>query len=190
MNMSNADNEWLGPLTTGRFVIGSVDQVNGRGAEEVPNFVPTRYELVQLAKHWAREDLEISWFWFVYGSTGSTETRVKSFARRRINRIAAVLGGDEVDKAIEEVHVLFREGLHDQTLWDIYCNGDESQWREVREQSWRIIESQDKTVPAKVQVAAKRQARKSRVRKPHDRVVIPTSINSEKDVTGVGDCEL
>jgi hypothetical protein len=45
-------------------------------------------------------------------------------------------------------------------------------------------------VPAKVQVAAKRQARKSRVRKPHDRVVIPTSINSEKDVTGVGDCEL
>ncbi len=37
----------------GAFVVGFVDEVNGRGAVAVPEFTATRYELFVLLKHWA-----------------------------------------------------------------------------------------------------------------------------------------
>lgn len=45
----NIDNQWLWP--TAGF-IGCVDEVNGVGAQEIPEFVPTRAELIQLLKYW------------------------------------------------------------------------------------------------------------------------------------------
>jgi hypothetical protein len=195
----NADNKELlpdlfaGPDGVVAAVLGHVDEVNGQGAEEVPDFVPTRHELIELAKYWAREELEIKWSLFLYGSLCTSEALVGSFTCRRMDRIAAVLGVDEFDQAIDEVYVRF-QAEHNQTLWDIFRNGDESQWREVQEQVWRDVDgmptARHKAVPAKVQVTAKGQARQRRVPKPHDRAVIPTSIRSQKDVTGVGDCEL
>jgi hypothetical protein len=45
----NADNADLQPLAGPNFRIGLVDKVNGEGAREVPEFIPTRAELVELA---------------------------------------------------------------------------------------------------------------------------------------------
>ena len=97
------DSQDLGPLG----VIGHVDEVNGAGSLEVPDFVPTRHELIQLVKYWATEALEIIYWWIVYGTTGSTEIRVGPFAERRIGKIAKLLGEDEVAKAIKEAHDKF-----------------------------------------------------------------------------------
>jgi len=41
----------LGPLGASFLLIGSVDEVNGQGAVEVPEFVPTRFELKIVAEH-------------------------------------------------------------------------------------------------------------------------------------------
>jgi len=46
---SNRDTEGLGVMTDGRFMIGSVDAINGRGGQEMPEFVATRHELEQVA---------------------------------------------------------------------------------------------------------------------------------------------
>ena len=48
----NADNEWLGSP----FPIAAVEEVNGPGAAELAGFVPTRHELLELARYWARPE--------------------------------------------------------------------------------------------------------------------------------------
>ena len=55
----NADNESLGAMRCGTFSIGYVEEVNGTGAQEVQEFLPTRHELLQLVKYWARVDVDI-----------------------------------------------------------------------------------------------------------------------------------
>jgi len=140
-NVENEDNELLLAFSTnGRFVIGSVDEVNGPGAQEIPDFIPTRHELIQLAKHWAREVVGIRWFEFVTGSTGSTEIRLRPYARRRIARIACLLGEDQIEAAVDEVYDQFRKEC-DEKSWDIFMNGDEAQWEAVQEEFHEKLDS-------------------------------------------------
>ena len=80
INAVNADSDFLQPLPAGPFVIGRVDRVNGAGAVEVP-FMPTRHELLQLVKYWAREILEIQYCWFLYESSGSTADSANTRSR-------------------------------------------------------------------------------------------------------------
>lgn len=123
-NQLSADSDDLGPLVAGPFQIGALDEVNGEGGIEVPDFVPTRNELLQLVKYWERVTLEIEYFWFLYQQTGSTDIRMRPFALRRINRIADVLGEEAVKQAIEEVYEEFRK-REDPRLWDIFLNGSD-----------------------------------------------------------------
>ena len=53
----NKDNESLHAWGNERFLVGYVDEVNGAGAVEVPDFVPTRHELIQIVRYWAEEAL-------------------------------------------------------------------------------------------------------------------------------------
>jgi len=55
----NADNEWLGSFGGSGLRIGAVDEVNGSGAAEVVGFIPTRHELLELARYWANVAVEI-----------------------------------------------------------------------------------------------------------------------------------
>jgi hypothetical protein len=47
-------------MRCGTFSIGYVEEVNGTGAQEVQEFLPTRHELLQLVKYWARVDVDIN----------------------------------------------------------------------------------------------------------------------------------
>jgi len=115
-------NEGLGCWGNDKITVGHVSEVNGPDSAEMPEFVPTRHELVQLAKYWATLDLDDLFDFFLYGQTGSSEWRRVAFARRRICRIATVLGEEEVQKAVEEAEKEFSKTI-DPRAWAIFKNG-------------------------------------------------------------------
>jgi hypothetical protein len=125
---SNPDSKGLGWYGNDHIVIGCVDEVNGPGSIEFPSFVPTQHELIQLAKYWATVRTDLGFSYFVDGQTGSTEIRLGPFASRRIARIAAVLGEEEVATAVKEAYDEFGKGIDPKT-WNIFMNGT----REERE---------------------------------------------------------
>jgi hypothetical protein len=131
-DVKNADNEWLGAVHAGPFVIGRIDEVNGSGAEEVP-FAPTKHELIQLVKYWTRTAFDIEYWWFLYQQYGSAESRQQSFAWRRINRIASAIGEADVKKAIDEIT---EELIKENEGWRVFLRGT----REEREALQREIE--------------------------------------------------
>jgi hypothetical protein len=112
----------LGPMQVGNFVIGVVDEIVGEGGVEVPGCVVTKYELIKIVKHWAAEIIELDFDYFLYGSTGSTEWRIREYAERRLNTIAKSIGEEEVRKAVTEAKVDFAKGV-DQRAWKIFTEG-------------------------------------------------------------------
>ena len=66
--------------------IGHVDEVNGPGACLVRGFVPTRYEVLELAKHWAEIQIDHQYFFWLYQQTGSDLSRRTAFAGERRDR--------------------------------------------------------------------------------------------------------
>jgi hypothetical protein len=118
-DVKNADNEWLEAVHAGPFVIGQVDEVNGPGAEEVP-FVPTKHELIQLVKYWTKIAFDIEYFWFLYQQYGSSESRQRNFAWRRIGRIASAMGEADVKKVIDEIS---DELVKENEGWRVFLRG-------------------------------------------------------------------
>jgi hypothetical protein len=102
--------------------VGYISEVNGPDSAEVPDFVPTRHELIQLVKYWATLDLEDRFYFFLYDQASSSECRRMAFARRRISRIATVLGEGEVQKAVEEAEQEFGKKA-DPRAWAIFKDG-------------------------------------------------------------------
>src|ERR1039458_5746896 len=74
------DARGLGPWQAGRFTIGVVDTIIGEGGLEIPGYKATKYEILHLARHWAGEILDLDFDFFLYGSTGSTEWRIREYA--------------------------------------------------------------------------------------------------------------
>lgn len=99
----NADNERLGSYDTPAFRLGAIDEVNGPGATEVAEYVPTRHELLELARYWAKYAVSIEYAWFANQQGSSSEWRQRRFAWRRVDRIRNLLGA-EVDKVLGEVY--------------------------------------------------------------------------------------
>src|SRR3989442_683651 len=99
---------------------GHVYEVNGKGAEPVEGYPLTRFELQVLARHWAREELDISIFGFLYATTGSTEIRLKPHAQDRLRRIAELVGEEEVAKEEKQVQDAMRERIGDD-YWRVFC---------------------------------------------------------------------
>jgi len=116
------DSEGLGSHGNGRITIGYASEVNGPDSGEVQDFVPTRHELIQLVKYWATLDLDQQFYFFLYTQTGSGERRRREFARRRISRIAAILGAEEVRKAIDEAEQEYGKTI-DPRAWSIFMDG-------------------------------------------------------------------
>lgn len=118
----NADNDSLGPSGGYGFIIGYVDEVNGRGAEEIQGFLATRHELIQLAKYWTTKAIDIEYWWFLYEQVGTSETRSRAFAWRRVSRIEEIVGKEEVDGAVKEAYDEYGKRL-DAKAWNIFLNG-------------------------------------------------------------------
>lgn len=138
-----ADNEGLGYWGNDKVRIGCVNEVNGPDSAEVPDFAPTRHELIQLVKYWATVALGLQFDYFLYSSTGSTEWRLGAFASRRINRIAIPLGEVEVQKAIREAEDKFSKAT-DPKAWAIFKNGTPAEQESFQDEVQRTI-SEDRS---------------------------------------------
>ena len=130
MGIRNADNDDLG--TTDSYglpgiIEGYVVEVNGELAEEIPDFVPTRDELFQLAKYWTKVERDIEFFHFRFRMTGGSEVRRATFARRRIARIESLVGKDLVNMAKEEAYAEVAKE-QDPREWDIFMNATEEKY--------------------------------------------------------------
>ena len=139
----NADNEVLGPFggdpadptpnkgpvpQVGRgFTIGFLADICGEGGKEIPDFAVTRYELLALVRFWARKSLGIQWEERVMGQTGSYEWRMRTYAGRRIENIADLIGDEPVNEAIEEAREEFGK-KRDPYAWWVFCHGGEEDW--------------------------------------------------------------
>jgi hypothetical protein len=121
-NKHGPDNEGLGFYGNGRMIVGYVEEVNGAGAVEMPGFVATKHELIQLAKYWASIRIDIQFDWFAHQCVGSSETRLESFSGRRISRIAECLGKDETNAAVENAHAEYAKNI-DPRIWNVFLNG-------------------------------------------------------------------
>ncbi len=122
------------------LVVGYVDEVNGPGALAVPEFTASRHELLVLLKHWFEIELRIRFFWFCCECVGSSDTRLKAFAKRRVGRIAEALADEAcVNKAIDEVYRVFGErrgGL----AWKVYSGeATPQEEREFREEQRKCL---------------------------------------------------
>jgi len=131
----NSDNDLLLPMG----VLGSVDEVNGPGAAEIPDFVPTRHELLQLLNFWVKEALDYEYFEFLYAQTGSTELRLIPYAWRRINRIGELLGEERAKKAVEEAYAEFGKNKN-QRDWEIFMHGSSEDWKALQDEIHREME--------------------------------------------------
>jgi hypothetical protein len=120
---ANADNEGLGFTQIGQCSIGFVDEISGTGAAECPTFVPTHKELLELARYWSRELLHCDTVCFLYGYSGSSEWRLIEYANRRLERIADILGDDNVKAIFTEVENEFRTKWGE-SAWELYKSGD------------------------------------------------------------------
>jgi len=68
--------------------------------------------------------------------TGSDCLRKTTFARRRIERIERILGGDEVKKANVEVYGEFLK-KHYKEIWNVFENGTAEEQAALEEELWR-----------------------------------------------------
>jgi hypothetical protein len=118
--------------------IGYVSEVHGPDSEEVLHFAPTRHELVQLIKYWEKILIDSDYFFFFYGQTGSRETWRRAFARRRICRIATVLGDEAVQEAIREAEEEFSKTTSP-GAWSIFKNGTPEEQKAFQDEVLRSM---------------------------------------------------
>ncbi len=109
--------------------------------DEVPGFVPTREELLQLVRYWWRTIREIEWCDFLFDEADSSSLRARFYASRRIDRIVDLLGASTVQNVIKEVEVEFSK---DKNLkyWRIFISSHEADWEAVLRQVRRESERQ------------------------------------------------
>ena len=125
-----ADSEGLGTQSeTKTFVVGEDER-------ESPEFVPTKEEVIHIAKYWVRRRLEVRFWVFKFEQCSRSEWVEGRYALNRIDRIAEILPEQELNKAIDEVEHDFKHDIGDD-VWDIFTNGTEEQRQSYREKLWR-----------------------------------------------------
>lgn len=102
----------IAPMQSLGGTSGYVEEVNGPGAWAVPEFVPSRHELVILLKYWVEIVCHIRFELNVLLQTGSDSMRREVFACMRMKRIAQALRDDEaVASAWDAVEEQFTKDL-------------------------------------------------------------------------------
>ena len=93
----NSDNQdmWGGDIEV---------EVFGPGGQEIPGFLMTRWELLIMVKYWATRALQSDFDFYITGSITLFQANIMKFAKRRIRRIASLLGQDRVTKAIADAY--------------------------------------------------------------------------------------
>lgn len=140
--VADSTEECIAPMIGGGMRIGFVDEIHGRGALEVPEFIPSRHELLMLLKCWCRVNVDIGLSWHCTETVGSSDSREKVFAGMRMTRIADALNDAEaVNQAIDEVYAEFAEkcdGLTWRTFVGTATPEEKAQWRAEQDASLRF----------------------------------------------------
>ncbi len=144
---SNARNEGA-PATERRsekpgilFSLG-LNPLAGADAEIVEGYPLTRCELLLLARQWAIEDLDPAVFYFVTGSTGSTERHLRMLAGERLDCIAKLVGEEAVQQMIAHAEAEFAAWLGPDH-WQVFCHGDKHARQRVRDEMISVPVSEE-----------------------------------------------
>ena len=122
---------------------GFRDEVNGRGAQEIPAFNATRHELLQLVKYWQTALVDSQYFAFLYNTIGSRDLRLQPFCNKRISRIAELVGEEAVTEAVRDAENEFGK-KQDPRAWAIFCHGTADECRSFRDKIQCGLEEGDK----------------------------------------------
>ena len=127
------DNDYLGfwPDPEG---VGFVSEVNGLDAREFSEYSPSRYELLQLARHWYKIYLDDAIFYLYSATSCSFGDRLSAYARRRVARIVRTIGDDAVDEVIESLNQEARKRIGEDH-WRIFVSGDEAEREKLVEEA-------------------------------------------------------
>ena len=101
---------------------------------EVPEFIPTREEMLEIAKYWYQEYLSDQWLWF-FCSVSSAGPGAYRWGR--IARIGELLGEEEVGKILDQTWEEFLERSApsvDPKHLDIFLHGDAEQMEVARKE--------------------------------------------------------
>lgn len=128
--VENQSNEGLGPTGSPFITIGYVPRVNGEDAEEIPGYICSRHELIQLVEHWWAEVLWIVWKSRILGLEGSEESRVYIYAKRRIEQISSLIGEEQANRGITAAERRFKKGLTEEH-WRIFSEGSQEEWERL-----------------------------------------------------------
>jgi hypothetical protein len=130
-----------GPQSLARPTPASVSEVQapGEGAhrpdpEEVPGYALTRPELLVLARHWARQELDGALFWFSTGQESRADRYRSAYAGHRLGRIAEALGPEAVRGVVADVEEEARQRMGDEH-WRAFTEGTDEGLQGVWEQT-------------------------------------------------------
>ncbi len=136
---TNRDTKGLGTMNAGPCILGSVGAINGLDGKEVPDFVPTRHELKQLAGYWIGERIDSDFDWFAYQQSGSSQWRWSVFISRRLNRLAEVLGEEAMQQAGKNAVKIYRKcypSISDED-WRVFTTGTDEEQEAWRTKLWK-----------------------------------------------------
>jgi hypothetical protein len=122
MNQRN-DKEGLDYTKGDGFTTGYAPLVHGPESVECEEYRPTRHELAVLARYWLDEYYDIDLFHWESMCVGTASLKTMTYASRRLERIAMVLGDGAFKKLVEEVQQEFREEVGHQRF-DEYVRQD------------------------------------------------------------------
>lgn len=96
-------------LVVGPIVLGHVDEIHGEMGRPVPEFIPTRAELLAIVESHMRTKLAIEEASQAGEGIWNTDARRILNAERRIEAIVALIGWEEVDQVRAKVARQFRK---------------------------------------------------------------------------------
>jgi hypothetical protein len=126
--IENAGNANTMPMILGggRFIIGYVSEINGREAREVPEYVPTVWELEQLVEYWTAVEVEHAIEWWFTRSTSSIAWREHVYAERQLDRLSSVLEKEDFNRAVSTAYVAFEKRVTNKGDWLRFLGGGDS----------------------------------------------------------------
>ena len=100
---------------------------------ECLDYVPSRHELLQLARYWVRETLSFPVNFHLFGFTGSYESKLVALGGERLRQLETVLGAEAVQSVVKQVEDEYRWGLGDR-LWEIFTKGTQEELEAARDE--------------------------------------------------------